>query len=172
MTEQTTPDQQGAAESAAPQPNRKKAIVVASVVVAALAVTAVTFGILNSRGSNDRVVDLYAGRNDNDFIADITESLVGWGLHVDDAGFTRGDLIAIGEEVCTRGAEGEDWKDLSVDVPMEALERLGITDDTATGDNIATVMALAATISAAYTYLCPTQFDVAIEQIVGFPPIQ
>jgi len=166
MTEQTTSDQQGATESAAPRPNRKKAIVVASVVVAALAVTAVTFGILNSRGSNDRVVDLYAGRNDNDFIADITESLVGWGLHVDDAGFTRGDLIAIGEEVCTRGAEGEDWKDLSVDVPMEVLNRRGLTNSTTA------VAALAATISAAYTYLCPTQFDVAIEQIVGFPPIR
>jgi len=45
------------------------------------------------------------------------------------------------------------------------LSRFGITD------NANAVVALAATVSAAYTSMCPAQFDVAVEQISGIAPI-
>ncbi len=105
--------------------------------------------------------EAFPNRDDTAFLADLIDWADQLDLDINATGLSPHDYILVGEELCTRAADGEDWGDLAVSVPMAALEDTGNPDDV----NLAVL--LAGTVSPAYKYICPEQFDTAIEQITG-----
>jgi hypothetical protein len=142
---------------------RGKSIALWSAALVVLVVAVVLIVALGSRGSKEPV----AARDDNSFLTEIYEVAANSReINISGVPISDEEYIAFGEDVCARGESGENWMGIYESAPEEELPRHESVTDSWSAEVL-----LRAAISAAPEFICPDQYDTAMEQITGLQPV-